>query len=838
MNDKRLHRLLKRVVDIQPEEARTTLLFFMYFFLMMAAAYVILPLKTSLFLKKLPPEMLPLAYLVTALLMSFVAAFNSRLLQRLNRKRYVASSLTFFIAGLPVFWLLFRTDQLWVSMVFWFWAEVFLAISVIQFWILVNDVYTPRQAKRFIGFFVSGGLLGGVFGSLAASFLSRPKVLGTENLLLVCPFLLLAALGILFALPKSLAEMRPEQEVRKEGAPKSQVGYLQSLRVLLKSRYLVILSGVMLAGFAVTKFIDFQFTRALKIRFTDDERTTFLGVFFTLLLVASYLLHVLLTNRVLKEFGLRVALFIAPVVLAVGAVFGFLLPAGSAPAIMVWTSLMRGTDKSLSHSLNQSTREILYIPVPAETKVKAKVFIDLFVNKFADALAALFLFLAFNLLHFSIPALSGLTLAFIAIWILLNRRLFREYVGIVKKNLTLKWPDADKFVFDQVDVDATKLIFDTLESKERSSVLYAMNLMDLIKKDKMSPELKKIISAKSSEVRAGSLNALMDVGGEALVSEWEDAVEDKDLDQEVREILSLDVYQQLMKDRVEKIAEDQSETSVVAQMEIAKALGMMAADAPLVQNLSRLLKHDSPEVVRYALESAGRQKKREFVPLILAPLARPATRQAAAAALLEYGDRIAGTIKDFLADPGEDLKLRRSLPEILAQMKTQRAADMLVRVLKKRDADVHADVIEALIRIRSWNPSLSFSGEEIGVEITSAVRKSCIFVLELFAARKDSQKAALAMEHENALGRTMKQIFGLLSLLYPPEDMMRAYQNYREGTKRSMDYALELLENMLRRDVKDMIMPLLEERPLDEKALVCRKILKALEKHPGVGLPM
>lgn len=833
----RAHRLLKKFVDVQPGETRTTLLFFMYFFLMMTAAYVILPLKTSLFLKKLDPGKLPLAYLVTAVLMSFVASFNSRLLQRLNRKRYVASSLIFFIAGLPVFWLLFRTDRLWVSMVFWFWAEVFLALSVIQFWILVNDVYTPRQAKRFIGFFVSGGLLGGVLGSLAASLLSR--VLGTENLLLVCPFLLLVALGILFALPKSLAEMRPEQEVRKEGAPKSRVGYLQSLRVLLKSRYLVILSGVMLSGFVVTKFIDFQFTRALKDRFLqdDDKRTAFLGVFFTVLLVASYLVHVLLTNRVLKEFGLRIALFIAPVVLAVGAVFGFFLPAGSAPTIMVWTSLMRGTDKSLSHSLNQSTREILYIPVPPETKVKAKVFIDLFVNKFADALAALFLFLAFNRLHFSIPALSGLTLAFIAIWILLNQRLFREYVGVVKKNLTLKWPDADKFVFDQVDVDATKLVFDTLESKQRSSVLYAMNLMDLIKKDKLSPELKKIISAKSSEVRAGSLNALLDVGGEALVSEWEDAIEDKDLDTEVREILSLDVYQQLMRDRVEKIAEDQSEGAVVSQMEIAKALGMMAADAPLVQNLRRLLKHDSPEVVRYALESAGRQKKREFVPLIVAHLARPGTRHAAGEALLEYGDRIAGTLKDFLADPGEDLKLRRSLPEILAQMKTQRAADMLIRVLKKRDADVQTDVIDALIRIRSWNPSLSFSADEVGVEVYSAVRKACILVLELFAAGKDSQKAALAAEHENALGRTMKQIFGLLSLLYPPEDVMRAYQNYREGTKRSMDYALELLETMLRRDVKDVLMPLLEERPLDEKALVCRKILKTLEKHPGAGLP-
>lgn len=833
----RAHRLLKKFVDVQPGETATTLRLFLYFFLMMAAAYVILPLKTSLFLKKLPMETLPFAYLATAVLMSFVASFNSRLLQRLNRKRYVASSLIFFIVGLPVFWLLFRSGRTWVSMVFWFWAEVFLAISVIQFWILVNDVYTPRQAKRFIGFFVSGGLLGGVLGSLAASFLSRPKVLGTENLLLVCPFLLLVALGILFALPKSLAEMRPEQEVRKAGASKSRVGYLQSLRVLLKTRYLVILSSVMLMGFAVSKFIDFQFTSALYDRFKGDARTAFLGVFYTLLLVASYLLHVLMTNRVLKKFGLRVALFISPVVLAVGAVLGFCFPAGSPQGMMVWTSFLRGTDKSLSHTLSQSTREILYIPVPPETKYKAKVFIDLFVNKFADALAALFLFLAIRLFHFSIPKLSLLTLAFIGIWILLNQRLFREYVGIVKKNLTLKWPDADKFVFDQIDVDSTKLVFDTLESKQRSSVLYAMNLMDLIKKDKLSPELKKIISAKSSEVRAGSLNSLMDVGGEALVSEWEDAIEDKDLDKEVREILSLDVYQQLMRDRVEKIAEDQSEGAVVAQMEIAKALGMMAADAPLVQNLSRLLKHDSPEVVRYALESAGRQKKREFVPLILAHLARPGTRQAAAAALLEYGDRIAGTLKDFLADQGEDLKLRRSLPEILAQMKTQRAADMLVRVLKKRDADVQADVIEALIRIRSWNPRLSFSEEEVGVEVTSAVRKACILVLELFAARKDSQKAALAAEHENALGRTMKQIFGLLSLLYPPEDVMRAYQNYREGTKRSMDYALELLENMLRRDVKDMLLPLLEERPLDEKALVCRKILKALEKHPGAGLP-
>lgn len=828
MNSGRAHRLLRRVVDIQPGETRTTLLLFVYFFLMMAAAYVILPLKTSLFLKKLKPENLPLAYLATAVLMSFVAAFNTRLLQTLNRKRYISLSLLFFTAGLPVFRVLFRTGQTWVSMVFWFWAEVFLAISVIQFWILVNDIYTPRQAKRFIGFFVSGGLLGGVAGSLAASVLSG--LIGSEELLLVCPFFLLAGLGIILVLPPNPGEIRPEKEIRKEGAPKSRVGYLQSLRILMKSRYLLLLSGVMLVGFAVSKFIDFQFSHALHDRFTDDERTAFLGVFYTLLLVASYLLHILLTNRILREFGLRAALFISPVALALGAAFGFFIPAEAVKTMMVWTSLMRGADKSLSHSLSQSTREILYIPVPVETKYKAKVFIDLFINKFADAMAALFLLVFFNLLHFSLPQLSVLTLAFLLVWAYLNHQISREYVGIVKKNLTIKWPDADKFVFEQIDVDATKLVFDTLESRQRSSVLYAMNLMDLIKKDQLSPELKKIIMAKSSEVLAGSFDALLDVSGEALVPEWEDVIEEQDLDAQVREILSLDVYQELMRERVEKIAEARDGDAVVSQMEIAKALGMMTSDSPLVQNLGRLLRHDSPEVVRYALESAGRQKKREFVPLVVPHLGRPATQQAAGQALLEYGDKIGGTLKDYLSDPKEDVKLRKAIPDILARMGTQRATDLLVRELKKRDSDVQGEVIEALTKIRSQSPFLRFSERDIDSEVFTAVKKACILVLELFNAQKENKKAVLAAELENILARTLKQIFELVSLVYSHEDVMRAYQNYREGTKRSVDYALELLENMLKKDIKEALLPLLEDRPLDEKAQTCRKILKALEK--------
>ena len=827
MNSGRAHRLLRRVVDIQPEETRGALLMAAYFFFITSSAYIIKAVKISLFLHRLNYSKLPYAYLITAALMGFVVSLNTKLLKSMNRSRYVSVSLMFFIAGLFIFRLLFRVSWDGILILYWLWSDVFLVLSVTQFGILVNDLYQPRQAKRFWSFFVSGGLLGGIFGSLLVTFLA--KVFRTENLLLLCPAFLVFCLGIVRSLVKpSLGETK-EKKPESPGLPEERAGYWKSFQALTKSRYLVLLSCMMAVSVIVSTLIDFQFNAIIGTKFgkSSDAQTAFLGIFFTLLLVFSLILNLFLTNRILKNFGIKIALLVTPLILSLGAGALFLVPVAWR---IFWAVVVKGADKSLTLTFSQGTREVLYIPVPQQIKYKANMFIDMFVNKLGDGLAAVLLMIFFKLLGFSIPQLSYIILVFTGIWIVLSFRLTHEYVGIVKKNLTIKWPDADKFVFEQIDVDATKLIFDTLESKQRSSVLYAMNLLDLIKKEKMSPELRKIIRARSSGVRAGSLDSLLDVHGETLVPEWEDALESRDLDEQVQEILSLDVYQELMRERVEKISAAKDGSTLVSQMEVAKALGMMAADSPLVQNLGRLLRHDSPDVVRYALESAGRQKKREFVPLIVPHLGRSATQQAAGQALLQYGDKIAGTLKDYLADPKEDVKLRKAIPDILARMRTQRATDLLVRELKKRDSDVQGEVIEALTKIRSQSPFLRFSERDIDSEVFTAVKKACILVLELFNAQKENKKAVLAVELENILARTLKQIFELVSLVYSHEDVMRAYQNYREGTKRSVDYALELLENMLKKDIKEALLPLLEDRPLDEKAQTCRKILKALEK--------
>ena len=113
----------------------------------------------------------------------------------------------------------------WLALIYWMWANLFVVALTTQFWFLVNDVFNPREAKRLIGFFGSGGILGGVAGNLLTGFLAKPE---TSHRLLLSRRLPLASAwsssGLIFAWlkknedryaarPGSGAEARPARTV-------------------------------------------------------------------------------------------------------------------------------------------------------------------------------------------------------------------------------------------------------------------------------------------------------------------------------------------------------------------------------------------------------------------------------------------------------------------------------------------------------------------------------------------------------------------------------------------------------------------------------------------------
>lgn len=804
-------------------------LLFGYFLFITLAIYIVKPAKESLFMDALGKAKLPYAFLLTALLMGVAVTIHSRLLERLGHLTLVSGTLTFFILTGILFWFFIRrpTPWPWIFLLFWSWADILLVTTITQFWIAVNDLFEPREAKKRIGFFVSGGLLGGLVGSLIV-FL-RPLGLETEELILICLAILAVAMAIILYLRRS-GSIEAKEE-KKEGvahqAAKEKIGLISSLSVFRENRYLLYLSGMMVVAIIVSNLVDFQFKALGKTFFPDKNATaSFFAAFNIALLIFSFLLAALLATRLLKKFGMRLALLIPPALLLIGSITVFLIPVA---AFLLWIIAMKGVDKSLTHSLSQSVREILYIPLPAEVKYRAKVVIDMFLNKFADGLTGVVLIAVSPFLKLTPQEVSLLAIVFILVWIVINFRITREYVNIVKRNLQVRWEEADKLVLKKIDVDMTRLVFDALQSRERSSVLYAMNLFDLIKKEKMTPQLWRLLAHRENELRARSLDSLLDLEGEPLLPEFDDSLDPQELDAQAREIMSLDVYQELMKEQIERAMREKGEEAEVTKMEAAKAMGMLSRDSPLVGQLKKLLQDGSAEVARYAAESAGRLRRKELVPHLVNLLARPATREVAQQALCAYGDTIIGALNDALRDEEENLSIRKAVPEILAQAGSVRAMMALILELQREDPSVEAELIEALHRLRSNCPHFVFPNDPIVSKVISLIQKCYLLLIQLYEFKRNTKKEALARELEASLGRAMKHIFELLGLILPQEDVIRAFQNIQQGTRKAVDYSIELLDNILPKNIKELLLPLIEDRSFEEKVRFSRRMLKSLE---------
>ncbi|NIO47950.1 MAG: MFS transporter [Candidatus Aminicenantes bacterium] len=833
-----LNRILSRFVEIKPGEEVIASLLFLYLFLIMFPYYIIKPYRDAKYLIELTSARLPYAYLLTALFMGFFVHFYTKLQVRIQRRVLIISSVTFFALTCLLSRWLFDQELSWMPLAFWVWANTFIVVLVTQFWILVNDVFNPREVKRLIGFFGSGGLLGGILGGVLTGLLGRDM---PDIVLIIASGLLILSIFVvnhifIWHRKKSAPSDQVGHKHRETGEEQVKVGFIDCFNTVRKNYYLKLLAGVVTLTFIVSTFIDWQSKTVIDIRIERmDEKLEFFGYFHAALLVIPFLISILMSSNILKRYGIRVTLLLFPLVLLL-CIFGI----GYWPEVFVFALAIKAGDKSLSFSINQYVRELLYIPISPELKYKAKVFIDMFLNRFAKGIGALILlFLVYVYLppenwqwdwRDKVQLVSIIGVIFIGAWLLLNIKVSKEYTNIVKQKLEMKWDRGDRVVAEKMDVDYTKLVFDTIESRNRSSVLYAMHLFDLIKQDKLTPEVKKLISYKADERKVSSLGGLFESGEITLVPEMDDMLSEEVLDKEVKEIMSLDVYQEVMKGYIDKVLVDKTDDTETSKMELAKAIGLMESHSPLAQKLEELLEDESPEVSKYAIESAARLKRREHVPALIYKLHNPLTREDACTALEKYGERIVGTLSDYLRDYDEDFGLRREVASVLARIPIQDSADFLAWELAEDDGDMDPELIDALDRIRSRKPDIQVQEEVIKTKIFKEIKKYYQILIKFYDQKSKAKKPKISEKLSENLAASMMNVFKLLGLIYPHEDIFRAYQNIRTGTKDSVDYAVELLDNILPKQIRDIVFPLIEELHLEERVKRCRTLLKTFPK--------
>ena len=239
----------------------------------------------------------------------------------------------------------------WEVYVFYIWVSLFGVFTTSQFWLLANYIFDAREAKRIFPFIGAGAIIGGITGSKFTSVFA--ELLGTENLLWICMGCMLGGLVIL----SIVWRMKRSDEV-SPGVSQTKSEKLSGIwSVILKSRHLRLLTGIISLTVIVSTVVDYQFNSIVAESFTDrDKLTSFFGNFFFYLSIASLVLQLIFSSRIIRRFGIGTAMLFLPLGLLAGSVAIFILPA------LVSAVIVKGFDGVLRYSINKSGMELLYLP--------------------------------------------------------------------------------------------------------------------------------------------------------------------------------------------------------------------------------------------------------------------------------------------------------------------------------------------------------------------------------------------------------------------------------------------------------------------------------------------
>ena len=488
-----LRRVLSPVVQLREGELSTGLMMFAYSFLAMTAYNVIKPITRSKFISSLGADNLPYVQLAAGLLIGVLMQGYSVLVARLPRRYVAPLTLAGMSALLVGFWFLFRTGGDWVSVGFYLLGLILGILLISQFWTLANDIYDARQAKRVFGFIGGGSSLGGMTGAgLTALVVSR---VGTENLLLCSASILFLCAGLVALI------VQREAAAGRGGAVAAEeegVGGKEALRLLRESRHLQIIALVIAFAAVGAGLIEQQLNmaaEAFKGRSATDDLTAFLAQVTVYLSAIGFFIQVALTSRVHRYLGVGFALLVLPMSLGATGIVMLLNAALWAPAAA------RILDTSLRYTLDKTTREVLFLPLPTALKYRAKPFVDVTVDRFAKGLAALLALVLIKPwgLGLNWQQISYASLAVVALWVLTAIRARREYLVTFRRSIERREVEAQAVRPDLADPATIEALVQDLAHPDEQRVLYAIDLLEALNRRRLVTPL--LLHHESERVR-------------------------------------------------------------------------------------------------------------------------------------------------------------------------------------------------------------------------------------------------------------------------------------------------------------------------------------------------
>ena len=305
-----------------------------------------------------------------------------------------------------------------------------------------NDLYDKEQGDRLFPMVAIGASVGAAVGSKLAKFLI--KGLGEPSMLLVAAGLLVLCSG-LFWLVERREGTPTAQEPAAGGEAKGDAGAGAKSRrggfgLVMSHRYLLLIGLFALIYNWVNSNGEYMLSKLITAnvetliqhgQLPAADKGHAIGAayadFYFYVNVAGVLLQTFVVSRIVRWFKLPAAFLFMPVLaLANAFVFAFV-------PIVALAKAGKTAENATDYSLNNTLRQMLWLVTSPDMKYKAKQVVDTFCVRIGDVCSAISVYLAVDVLQFSVPRFAWISIVLAVVWLFLAISIGRLYHGFEER---------------------------------------------------------------------------------------------------------------------------------------------------------------------------------------------------------------------------------------------------------------------------------------------------------------------------------------------------------------------------------------------------------------------
>lgn len=361
----------------------------------------------------------------------------------------------------------------WTFCLFYVMAELWGSVVVsLLFWGFANNITEVDEAKQFYPLFGLGANVALIFSGAAVTYFSKVRAglppgvdgwgVSLKGLMamvvlggvIICTVYSTMNNVILPKITGKAVELKTAKKKKKVSMPLG-----ESLKFLAASSYVRDLATLVVCYGVSINLVEVTWKGKIKTQYPDpNDYSAFMGKFSTCTGTVTFIM-MLVGRWIFRKFGWGTAAIITPTVLLVtGVAFFSLVLAGTTlspiTATLGMTPLLAAVyvgaaqnifSKSAKYSLFDPCKEMAYIPLDDETKVKGKAAIDVVCNplgKSGGALIQQFLIITFGSLAASTPYLGVILLGVVVMWFRSAASLAKQFEAKTVEDLKEKLVDA------------------------------------------------------------------------------------------------------------------------------------------------------------------------------------------------------------------------------------------------------------------------------------------------------------------------------------------------------------------------------------------------------------